>query len=65
MSDFETQLPMNGLDEALAVLLAHFNVKPSKTLPIGDTIEQRLDSMLHPHGIMRRNRCDAGRFAGW
>ena len=46
MSDFETQLPMNGLDEALAVLLAHFNVKPSKTLPIGDTIEQRLDSML-------------------
>ena len=54
MSDFETQLPMNGLDEALAVLLAHFNVKPSKTLPIGDTIEQRLDSMLHPHGIMRR-----------
>ena len=54
MSDFETQLPMNGLDEALAVLLAHFNVKPSGTLSAGDTIEQRLDNALHPHGIMRR-----------
>ena len=54
MSDSATQLPMNSLDAALAVLLAHFNVKPSDAPPIGDTTEQWLDSALHPHGIMRR-----------
>ena len=54
MSDFAAQLPMNDLDAALAVLLARFNAKPSAPPPIGDTVEQRLDSMLHPHGIMRR-----------
>ena len=54
MSDSAAQFPVNGLDVALAVLLAHFNVKPSGTLSAGDTIEQRLDNALHPHGIMRR-----------
>ncbi|MDO4851124.1 MAG: NHLP bacteriocin export ABC transporter permease/ATPase subunit [Actinomycetota bacterium] len=54
MSEYAAQLPMEGLDAALAVLLVHFNVKPSATPPVGDTEEQRLDSTLHPHGIMRR-----------
>ena len=54
MSDFVAQLPMNGFDAAMNVLLAYFNIKPAGSPPLGDTVEQRLDSMLHPHGIMRR-----------
>ena len=54
MSVIAEQLPVNRFDSALGVLLSHFNVKPSDVQPVGDTIEQRLDSMLHPHGIMRR-----------
>lgn len=54
MSVIAEQLPVDRFDSALGVLLSHFNVKPSDVQPVGDTIEQRLDSMLHPHGIMRR-----------
>ena len=35
MSDSAAQFPVNGLDVALAVLLAHFNVKHSGTLSAG------------------------------
>jgi len=54
MSDFVAQLPMNGFDAAMNALLVNFNIKPAGSPPLGDTVEQRLDSMLHPHGIMRR-----------
>ena len=39
---------------AMNTLLAYFNVKNVNESPIGDTVEQQLDSMLHPHGVMRR-----------
>lgn len=54
MSEYAAQIPMEQLDAALAVLLAHFNAKPSAAPPVGDTEERRLDSTLHSHGIMRR-----------
>ena len=54
MSVVAEHLPMEQLDAAMNVLLAFFNVAPAGTRAVGDTVEQRLDSMLHPHGIMRR-----------
>ena len=54
MNVIAEQLPVNRFDSAMGVLLSYFNVKPSDVQSVGDTTEQRLDSMLHPHGIMRR-----------
>ena len=54
MSVVAEHLPREQLDAAMSVLLDFFSVKPASTRAIGDTVEQRLDSMLHPHGIMRR-----------
>ena len=41
-------------DTAIGAVLAYFHLKPTSTPPASATLEQRLDLMLHPHGIMRR-----------
>ena len=41
-------------DSAIGAVLAYFHLKPTVTPPASATLEQRLDLMLHPHGIMRR-----------
>ena len=43
MNDSAAQLPMNGLDAALTVLLAYFNVKPSGTPPAESGAADPLD----------------------
>lgn len=53
MSDYA-----QSLDAALAVLLDYFNVRHAGTS--GGDIEQQLDRLLHPHGIMRRRVCLEG-----
>ncbi|MBO4365064.1 MAG: NHLP bacteriocin export ABC transporter permease/ATPase subunit [Eggerthellaceae bacterium] len=41
-------------DSAIGAALAYFHLKPTATPPASATLEERLDLMLHPHGIMRR-----------